>query len=76
MAEAVLVLPQDRWDEALDVQANAFSEDPLIGHWAVGGRDQRERERRVRRFFNLKGKTPAEYLARIPQRVFGSARAA
>jgi len=53
MDEAVLVLRRERWNEALHVQADAFSEDQLIGHWAIGGRDQRERERRVRRLFEL-----------------------
>ncbi len=48
--EAIRVIGEDEWGHALDIQADAFSEDPILGHWLVGGRDQEDRARRFRRF--------------------------
>jgi len=46
------------WDRAFDIQADAFSEDPLIGHWLVRGRDQADRARRFRRFLSAYAASP------------------
>ena len=43
-----MLSPTD-WPEAFHIQADAFSEDPLMT-WLLGGRDQRERERRFHGF--------------------------
>jgi len=48
--DAIRVVGEDEWDRAFDIQADAFSEDPILGHWLVGGRDQADRARRFRRF--------------------------
>ena len=48
--DAIRIIGQDEWDRAFDIQADAFSEDPLLGYWLLRGRDQAERARRFRRF--------------------------
>lgn len=48
--DAIRVIGKHEWGRAFDIQADAFSEDPILGHWLVGGRDQGDRARRFRRF--------------------------
>ena len=43
------VVSPGEWSAAFGIQADAFSEDPLMA-WLLSGRDQRDRERRFRRF--------------------------
>ena len=50
MQDAIRVIGDEEWGRAFDIQADAFSEDPILGHWLVGGRDQEDRARRFRRF--------------------------
>lgn len=47
----VRVLQAAEWPEAFDIQADAFSEDPLMT-WLLGGKDQRERAGRFHRFLS------------------------
>ncbi len=56
---AIRVVGEDEWSRAFDIQADAFSEDPILGHWLMGGRDQEARARRFRRFMGAYATGPS-----------------